>query len=131
MSIKNQTAHKLAFRIAEEKGLETIGEVKQVYKDLEKERPHLFHKTGDYTPLKTERDINDLGNRMAEGNYPTGMSSCEICGINGDCGDDCPALYSEHCTLEEPEEEEVETCECGKEVYRLGLCRSHWDIEHE
>ena len=51
-----------------------------------------------YNRLTSREEINDLRNRMAEGNYPLGISDCEVSGINGDCGLDCPAYGdSEDC----------------------------------
>ncbi len=49
-----------------------------------------------YIPIETGRDIEDCRNWMARGNYPLGITDCEVCSINGDCGPDCPAL-SETC----------------------------------
>ncbi len=67
---------------------------------LKKERPQLFHGTKDsaiYTPIKDSQDIEDLRNNMACGNYPLGMTDCEVVGINGDCGISCPVFQSGNC----------------------------------
>ena len=67
---------------------------------LKKERPQLFHGTKDspiYIPIKNSRDIEDLRNSMACGNYSVGMTDCEVVGINGDCGINCPVFQSGNC----------------------------------
>ena len=43
-----------------------------------------------YSKIEKFDDINDRRNRMAKGNYPVSMTNCEVVGINGDCGYDCP-----------------------------------------
>ncbi len=93
-----KTATKMAWEKANE-GNCTINEAKAAFKSLKEDRPHLFQDPGCQltTPLKTERDINDLRNRMAEGNYPLGMDDCIVCGLNGDCGETCPAKGSKSC----------------------------------
>ena len=52
-----------------------------------------------YRPIQSKDEINKYRNAMAEGNYPLSMTDCEVCGINGDCGDNCPAINSEFCTM--------------------------------
>lgn len=54
--------------------------------------------------IKTMEDVNNMGNAMAniDGHYPTGMSTCMIVGINGDCGLECPAYLAGECG--EPQE---------------------------
>lgn len=51
-------------------------------------------------PCMDMGDVSDLRVLMTSGlrsNYPVGMSDCFVCGINGDCGEDCPVLGSEEC----------------------------------
>lgn len=43
-----------------------------------------------YRPVENEEDIGHLRNAMAKGNYPVPITDCEVVGINGDCGYDCP-----------------------------------------
>lgn len=76
-------------------------------KELKKKRPHLFHGSKGspiYTKLDTMQGVNDLRNSMACGNYPVSMSDCEVCGINGDCGIECPVFVIGECKLEDPYE---------------------------
>lgn len=73
-------------------------------KELKKERPQLFHGTKDhpiYTPIRNEQDVEDLRNSMACGNYPLTMTDCEVIGINGDCGSNCPVLLREECEYQD------------------------------
>lgn len=42
-------------------------------------------------------DVGHLRNTMARGNYPLGMTDCEVVGINGNCGEECPVLLSGMC----------------------------------
>jgi len=50
-------------------------------------------------PIRTMEDINNMGNAMAQidGHYPVGMSGCEVVGINGGCGLDCPVYLEGDC----------------------------------
>ena len=58
---------------------------------------HIF-----YRKLSSREEINNLRNEMAKGNYPLSMTDCEVSGINGDCGIDCPAHGdSEDCPIED------------------------------
>ena len=50
-----------------------------------------------YQPIKKYEDINHLRNTMARGNYPLSMTDCEVVGINGDCGSNCPVLLQDAC----------------------------------
>lgn len=52
-----------------------------------------------YTPLRTEEDVDHMRNAMAliDGRYPLGMTDCEVIGINGDCGMDCPVFRAGNC----------------------------------
>jgi len=43
--------------------------------------------------------------------YPAGMSECEIYGINGNCGVDCPVFQRGGCDHEEDESEREERSE--------------------
>ena len=54
-----------------------------------------------YQKINTEKDIEKARNEMCKGNYPLSMSGCEVVGINGDCGVDCPVLLSGDCENEE------------------------------
>ena len=58
-----------------------------------------------YQPVKTMEDVNDLHSIMIQGNYPASMTSCEVCGINGNCGLECPALIDGECYNDEMNEE--------------------------
>ena len=49
--------------------------------------------------IVTMEDVNNMGNAMAQidGNYPVGMSTCMVVGLNGGCGLECPAYLSGDC----------------------------------
>lgn len=49
--------------------------------------------------MTTMEDVGNMGNAMAfiDGHYPVGMSGCEIVGINGGCGLDCPVYLNAEC----------------------------------
>lgn len=49
-----------------------------------------------YERIESAEDIANCRDWMVRGNYPASMTDCEVCGINGDCGPDCPAM-SEEC----------------------------------
>jgi hypothetical protein len=53
--------------------------------------------------VETKRDIADARNAMARGNYPLGMTDCEVCGINGQCGMHCPVFKDGECAVEDEE----------------------------
>ena len=42
-----------------------------------------------------------LRNTLAQGNYPLTMTDCEVVGINGDCGENCPVSVRGECSIEE------------------------------
>lgn len=70
--------------------------------------------TDPFKPIKTMEDISNMGNHMAniDGHYPVGMSGCEVVGINGGCGLECPVLLKGDCKNEE--EMGISWCdECG------------------
>ena len=50
-----------------------------------------------HKPIKNQVDINTTRELMAEGNYPLSMTDCEVVGIHGYCGDDCPVLKKGDC----------------------------------
>jgi hypothetical protein len=51
--------------------------------------------------VSTEEAITKARNHMAEfGNYPLGMTICEIVGLNGGCGPTCLALIQGNCEYE-------------------------------
>jgi len=54
----------------------------------------------EHKAVRTEEDIQHQRNSMAliDGNYPLSISACEVCGISGSCGPECPARGSKHCT---------------------------------
>ncbi len=86
----------------------TVGEAKVILRRLNKEKygkwatNKLDKPQGDcfYTPVENEQDINHLRNAMAQGNYPLGISDCEVVGINGDCGSICPVFVRGDCETE-------------------------------
>lgn len=49
--------------------------------------------------IETMQDVSDMGNAMAQidGRYPVGMSGCEVVGINGGCGGECPVYLDGEC----------------------------------
>jgi len=51
--------------------------------------------------IRTMEDLDNMGSAMANinGNYPLGMSSCMIVGINGGCGGDCPVYLDGECEV--------------------------------
>jgi hypothetical protein len=48
---------------------------------------------------KSDADIAHKRNAMAliEGVYPLGMSDCDVVGISGGCGRDCPVFRARRC----------------------------------
>lgn len=61
--------------------------------------PELWH-----GPIKTQQRAVQVGECMADyGNYPAGMSLCEVAGINGDAGDGCPFAGTPDCTCDLPD----------------------------
>lgn len=50
-----------------------------------------------YQKIENQNDIETLRNTMARGNYPLSMTDCEVVGINGDCGLECPVFLREEC----------------------------------
>lgn len=87
--------------------------------ELRKTRPHLFHGSRGaplYTKLNNLDQVRDLRNSMACGNYPLSMTNCEVCGINGDCGLECPVFVIGECHLEDPEE----FVSCNSEHFDFG-----------
>lgn len=53
--------------------------------------------------ILTYQDVDNAGSAMSEidGGYPRGMSTCMIVGINGNCGQTCPAYLDGTCESEE------------------------------
>ena len=53
--------------------------------------------------VQTKEDIQNQRNSMAliDGHYPLSLSDCEVCGLSGACGPECPARDSEYCTPSE------------------------------
>ena len=54
-----------------------------------------------YDEIKTDSDISRLRNEMIKGNYPASISDCEVVGINGDCGKNCPVYLRGDCECED------------------------------
>ena len=50
-----------------------------------------------YTPIKNEKDIDNRRAKMIGGNYPASTTDCEVVGINGDCGKQCPVFLRGEC----------------------------------
>jgi hypothetical protein len=111
---EKQRRIRLILDILKEKyGAKTHAELHAAKQLLMKERPQLFHgiKEGNictengpssiYSPIKNQQDVDDLRNNMACGNYPLGMTDCEVIGINGDCGSRCPVLLREECEYQD------------------------------
>ena len=73
-------------------------------------------------PIKTMEDVGNMGNAMAQidGHYPVGMSGCEVVGLNGGCGLDCPVYLGGGCGNAEemkPQIWSVEESELHAELY--------------
>jgi len=51
--------------------------------------------------IKTDDDICKQRSNMIVGNYPANISDCEVVGINGNCGLDCPVFLRGDCKNEE------------------------------
>jgi len=62
-----------------------------IKKELKNSDPILFGK------IETENDIVSQRNNMIDGNYPASISDCEVVGINGDCGKECPVFMRGDC----------------------------------
>jgi len=54
-----------------------------------------------HKPIENQRDINITRELMAEGNYPLSMTDCEVVGIHGYCGKECPVAQRGECECEE------------------------------
>ena len=57
-----------------------------------------------YRKLESMQDIEKAKTEMAKGNYPI-MSDCEVVGIYGDCGFECPVFLAGECEYEEEMQE--------------------------
>lgn len=81
--------------------IKTIGELKEKALEIQKE----YFGTTSKNPMfihdvSTEEGVSRAGNHMAEfGNYPLGMSVCEVVGINGGCGIKCPQHKRGDCDV--------------------------------
>lgn len=51
-----------------------------------------------YRKIRTQQDIRNTRHTMVE--ELVSMSDCEVVGINGDCGLDCPVLVRGDCPSE-------------------------------
>ena len=52
--------------------------------------------------IESDDDIvKQRNNMIADGHYPASISSCEVVGINGDCGIKCPVFLNGDCKLED------------------------------
>lgn len=54
-----------------------------------------------HKPIKDQQDIDETRNLMSKLNYPVSMTDCEVVGIHGYCGKDCPVAKREECDDEE------------------------------
>ena len=54
-----------------------------------------------YSKITSQENIENARNWMAKGNYPLSMTDCEVVGINGDCGLDCPVWIRGDCEFPE------------------------------
>ena len=95
---------KVVFDECKKRGLKTVKDAYKIQEELKTTRPHLFGDPQNYKPIKSLSDVDDLGNNMAQGNYPAGMTCCEVVGINGDCGLNCPCLLDGNCDSDEMNE---------------------------
>lgn len=66
----------------------------------------MSNETMVYQRIMSSSDIAAARNKMAKGNYPLGMTDCEVVGINGDCGSDCPLFLKGLCDVDMLNEEE-------------------------
>ena len=55
----------------------------------------------NFGKIKNDDDIVSQRSNMIRGNYPASISDCEVVGINGDCGIDCPVFKRGDCKNEE------------------------------
>lgn len=71
--------------------IKTIGELKEKAREIQKEHYGTTSENSMFVhDVTTEDGISKAANHMAEfGNYPLGMSVCEVVGINGGCGINC------------------------------------------
>ena len=55
--------------------------------------------TSKLKKIKTMEDVGHIKNHMAsiDGHYPLSMTGCEVVGINGGCGFDCPVFLDFGC----------------------------------
>ena len=67
-----------------------------------------FSKKGNiihYDPITDLDGIAHVRNQMIRGNYPASISDCEVIGIHGDCGIECPVFINGECQADEPPKE--------------------------
>lgn len=85
----------------------TVGEAREEFKQLIKDKPHQFSLKDKVTTLE---QANQRANYFSEvdGHYPTGMSVCYTVGISGDCGFSCPDFQSGICEHGESMLEKIE-----------------------
>jgi len=56
-----------------------------------------FVQANVYRKTSTQAEIDYARNMMALGNYPLGMTDCEVVGIQGNCGLECPVFVRGEC----------------------------------
>lgn len=68
-----------------------------------------------YEPVETLKDVENLRAAMVhvDGRYPASMTNCEVVGINGDCGLDCPVFREGRC---EELENLLECLKCDENI---------------
>lgn len=56
----------------------------------------------DYRKIDNDADIINQRNAMIyiDGHYPASITDCEVVGINGDCGEECPVFLRGDCQEE-------------------------------
>ena len=63
------------------------------YKEFDKQQQHKPIELKNEDDVAVQRNIMAFGN----GNYPLSMTDCEVIGISGGCGDDCPVYKRGEC----------------------------------
>jgi len=72
-------------------------EVEHIFGKWANTTPHNYQKVSDERDIECLRNTMALGKGAGMGNYPLSITDCEVVGINGDCGLECPVFMRGDC----------------------------------
>ncbi len=83
--------------------------------------------SGSTKTITTYKDVDNANKAMAniDGNYPLGMSTCEVVGLNGGCGQTCPAYLDGTCDSEEMTDCTIEWEDKDAQILHLEIYGEH------